>query len=62
MPIGGAPRLDREKLAARAPEQAKIFHGETWLDCARHTGRARFCGAIRRVVPVGGAVFPLVSR
>ena len=28
LPIGAAPRLDRETLAARAPEQAKIFHGE----------------------------------
>jgi N-methylhydantoinase A len=40
LPIGGAPKLDREKLASRAPEQAKIFHGEAWLDCARHTAEA----------------------
>jgi N-methylhydantoinase A len=40
LPIGGAPKLDREKLAARAPEQAKIFHGEAWLDCDRHTDEA----------------------
>lgn len=40
LPIGGAPRLDRETLAARAPEQAKIFHDEAWLDCARHTAEA----------------------
>ena len=40
LPIGSAPKLDREKLAARAPEQAKIFHGETWLDCPRHTAEA----------------------
>jgi N-methylhydantoinase A len=40
LPIGGAPKLDREKLAARAPEQAKIFHGEAWLDCDRHTAEA----------------------
>ncbi len=40
LPIGGAPKLDREKLAARAPEQAKIFHGEGWLDCERHTDEA----------------------
>ena len=44
LPIGGAPRLDREKLAARAPEQAKIFHGEAWLDCARHTAEALTTG------------------
>ncbi len=40
LPIGQAPRLDREKLAARAPDQAKIFHGEAWLDCERHTAEA----------------------
>jgi N-methylhydantoinase A len=44
LPIGGAPRLDREALAARAPEQAKIFHDETWLDCARHTAEALTAG------------------
>jgi N-methylhydantoinase A len=40
LPIGTAPKLDREKLAARAPDQAKIFHGETWLECERHTAEA----------------------
>ncbi len=40
LPIGPAPKLDREKLAARAPDQAKIFHGEAWLDCPRHTAEA----------------------
>jgi N-methylhydantoinase A len=44
LPIGGAPKLDREKLAARAPEQAKIFHGEAWLDCDRHTAEALAAG------------------
>ena len=44
LPIGGAPRLDREALAARAPEQAKIFHDEAWLDCARHTAEALTAG------------------
>ena len=44
LPIGGAPKLDREKLAARAPEQAKIFHGAAWLDCARHTAEALTTG------------------
>lgn len=44
LPIGGAPRLDREALAARAPEQAKIFHDEAWLDCARHTAEALIAG------------------
>ena len=40
LPIGGVPKLDREKLAAKAPEQAQIFHGETWLDCPRYTAEA----------------------
>jgi N-methylhydantoinase A len=40
LPIGTLPKLDREKLAARAPDQAKIFHGEAWLDCERHTAEA----------------------
>jgi len=45
LPIGTAPQmdpggLDREKLAARAPVQAKIFHGEAWLDCPRYTAEA----------------------
>ena len=44
LPIGGAPKLDREKLAARAPEQAKIFHGEAWLDCDRYTAEALAAG------------------
>ncbi len=44
LPIGTIPRLDREKLAARAPEQAKIFHGEAWLDCERHTAEALSTG------------------
>ena len=44
LPIGRLPRLDREKLAARAPDQAKIFHGEAWLDCPRHTAEALTAG------------------
>ncbi len=39
LPIGAAPRLDRETLAARAPEDAKIFQGEAWIDCARYAPR-----------------------
>jgi len=40
LPIGTAPKLeagglDREKLAARAAEKARVFHGDGWLDCAR---------------------------
>jgi len=40
LPIGMAPRLEREMLAARAAEKTKVFHGETWLDCARYTAEA----------------------
>jgi len=44
LPIGAAPRLDRETLANRAPEAAKIFHGEAWIDCARYTSEALTAG------------------
>ena len=44
LPIGTAPRLDREMLAARAPEKARIFHGEGWIDCARYTAEALTAG------------------
>ncbi len=44
LPIGTAPRLDRETLAERAPEAARIFHGEAWIDCARYTSEALTAG------------------
>jgi N-methylhydantoinase A len=44
LPIGAAPRLDRETLAARAPERTKIFHGEAWIDCDRFTAEALSAG------------------
>src|SRR5712671_4993733 len=44
LPIGAAPRLDRETLANRAPEAAKIFQGEAWIDCARYTSEALTAG------------------
>ncbi|CAN5918251.1 hypothetical protein BH11PSE3_BH11PSE3_49180 [soil metagenome] len=44
LPIGAVPRLDREVLAARAPEQARIFHDDAWIDCARHTAEALTTG------------------
>jgi N-methylhydantoinase A len=44
LPIGAAPRLDRETLAARAPEATRIFHGEAWIDCARYTSEALTAG------------------
>jgi N-methylhydantoinase A len=40
LPIGDAPRLDREALEATAAETTRIFHGDAWLDCARHTAEA----------------------
>jgi N-methylhydantoinase A len=40
LPIGAVPRLDRETSAARTLEQARLFHGEAWIDCARHTSEA----------------------
>ena len=39
LPIGAAPKLDRETLE-RTPEKTRIFHGEGWIDCARHTAEA----------------------
>jgi N-methylhydantoinase A len=44
LPIGTAPKLDREMLAARAPEKARIFHGEGWIDCARYTAETLAAG------------------
>jgi N-methylhydantoinase A len=44
LPIGTIPKLDRERLAPQAPEQARIFHGEAWLDCERHTAEALTTG------------------
>jgi N-methylhydantoinase A len=44
LPIGTAPKLDREMLAARAPEKARIFHGDAWIDCARYTAETLTAG------------------
>ena len=44
LPIGAVPRLDRKVLAARAPEQTRIFHDDAWIDCARHTAEALNAG------------------
>src|SRR5215813_6006964 len=44
LPIGTAPKLDRDTLAAKAAEKTKVFHGETWIDCARHTAEALAAG------------------
>jgi N-methylhydantoinase A len=40
LPIGDAPRLDRETLPRRAPEKTRIFQGEAWLDGARYAAEA----------------------
>jgi N-methylhydantoinase A len=40
LPIGAAPRLDRETLEPRAAEKTRIFHGDVWIDCARHAAEA----------------------
>lgn len=45
LPIGVPPRLappqfDRDAVEARTPETARIFHGEAWVDCTRHTAEA----------------------
>ena len=44
LPIGPAPRLDRETLAERAAGKTRIFRGEAWIDCARHTAEALAAG------------------
>jgi N-methylhydantoinase A len=44
LPIGTAPRLDRESAAARKPEQAKVFHGESWIACQRYAAEALTAG------------------
>ncbi|WP_421996523.1 hydantoinase/oxoprolinase family protein [Reyranella sp.] len=44
LPIGTPPRLDRERLAAGPAESTRVFHGEDWIDCARHTAEALSAG------------------
>jgi N-methylhydantoinase A len=44
LPIGLPPRLDRERLAPRDPEKAKVFHNEAWIDCARFAAEALSAG------------------
>jgi N-methylhydantoinase A len=40
LPIGAAPKLDRETVAPGAAESTRIFHGEAWVDCARHAAES----------------------
>ncbi len=44
LPIGMPPRFDREALPAGAAEKTKVFHGESWLECARFTAEALIAG------------------
>jgi N-methylhydantoinase A len=44
LPIASAPRLDREMLAARAPEKTRLFHGDAWLECARYAAETLGAG------------------
>ena len=44
LPIGMAPKLDRETVAAHESERTRIFHGEAWVDCARRTAEALTSG------------------
>jgi N-methylhydantoinase A len=44
LPIGLPPRFDRERLAPRDPEKAKVFHNEAWIDCARFAAEALSAG------------------
>ena len=44
LPIGTAPRLDRETQSSRAAEATQIFHGESWIDCARYSAEALSSG------------------
>jgi N-methylhydantoinase A len=44
LPIGAAPRLDRETAERGAAESTRIFHGEAWVECARHAAEALTSG------------------
>ena len=46
LPIGMAPRLDRETAASRGADATRIFHGEAWIDCARHAAEALAAGQV----------------
>jgi N-methylhydantoinase A len=40
LPIESLPKLERERVAPRAAEQARIHEGGAWIDCARHAAEA----------------------
>jgi len=47
LPIGAAPRLDREAETGHRPGHTRIFQAETWIDCARYAAEA--LGSSQRV-------------
>jgi N-methylhydantoinase A len=44
LPIGTPPRLARETVAGRGPEQTRMFDGERWIEFARHDADALASG------------------
>ncbi|HJQ58765.1 MAG TPA: hypothetical protein VJ890_17790, partial [Vineibacter sp.] len=44
LPIDALPTLARERLPARPPEKARIFEGESWVECARYAAEAMAVG------------------
>jgi N-methylhydantoinase A len=40
LPIDSLPKLERERVAPRPAEQARIHEGGAWIDCARHAAEA----------------------
>jgi N-methylhydantoinase A len=46
LPIGSAPRLDRESEVDRGADSARVFHGESWIDCARHAAESLGSGQV----------------
>ncbi len=44
LPIGTLPTLEREHQPGRAPDMARVFEGEGWIDCARHAAETLATG------------------
>ena len=44
LPIGAVPTLDREARVGRTPLPGRVFHGDAWIDCARHAAEALDAG------------------
>jgi N-methylhydantoinase A len=40
LPIESLPTLERERKPPRAPEKARVFEGDGWVDCARYAAEA----------------------